>query len=71
MKTFSVTLPISGTAYVEVEAENEDDAIDAALNAVTNDDIETWEAHRSIVEGNVVHAMQPWRAEARDISEDD
>ena len=69
MKEWAVTLPISGTAYVMVNAETEDEAIDKALEIVTNDDIESWEAHRNIVEGNVVYAQRPWHAEARDEGE--
>lgn len=56
MKTYGVTLPVTGILYVEVEAENENDAIDKAMEAdVTIDDIQEWESHRQIVQGNVFH----------------
>lgn len=66
-KTWSVTLPITGLAYLEVEAETEDEAIEMALGMVENNDIETWEAVRSITRGNVCYAMQPWDAEAVEV----
>lgn len=55
MKTYDVTLPISGYAIVQVEAENKEAAIDAAMDAVEMDDIEEWETHRHIVQGNVFY----------------
>ncbi len=59
MKTYGVTLPITGTVYVEVEAESEDDAIEKALESeVDSDDIESWETHRKIVQGNVFYGGQ-------------
>ncbi len=67
MKTWSVTLPISGHAYLEVEAETEEEAIDAAMNACSIDEVETWEPLRRINQGNVCYAMQPWEAEAVEV----
>lgn len=69
-KTYSVTLPVSGTAVVEVEADSEEDAIDKALDSVTNKDLETWEALRRIVMGNVFCGQQN-EAEAILIDEED
>jgi hypothetical protein len=64
-KTYSVAVPISGVIYVEVEAEDEKDAIEKALDSdqLTQDNLERWEAHRHIVQGNVCYAVQ-WEAEA-------
>lgn len=58
MKRYSVILPIAGYACLEVEAESEKEALDAAMDAVTTDDIEEWEALEQIVEGNVFHGNQ-------------
>ncbi len=57
MKTYSVTLPVSGVIHTEVEAESEDDAIEKALADpdITIDDIAEWEPCRNIVEGNVFY----------------
>jgi hypothetical protein len=65
-KTYEVTLPITGIAYLTIEAESEDEAIETALNEVMIDHIEMWEAVRDINRGNVCYAMQPWSAEARE-----
>lgn len=54
MKTYGVTLPIMGTAYVEVEAGSEEEAIEAALNGeITFGDFSEWDAVRQIVRGRV------------------
>lgn len=71
MKTWSVALPITGIAYIEVQAEDEASAIEAALNsdALTIESIETWEAHQYILQGNVFYGVQN-EAEAT-LEEDD
>lgn len=56
MATYSVTLPIAGYAIVEVEADSEEAAIDAALGSdVTMRDIEEWSVLKAIVTGNILH----------------
>lgn len=55
MPRYSVTVPFSGYAVVDVEAEDERAAIDKALGEVSLDDIQEWETHEQIVEGNVFH----------------
>lgn len=59
-KRYGVTLPITGTVYVEVEADSEEAAIEAALNSddLTGDAIESWEATDRIVKGNVFYGVQ-------------
>ena len=59
MATFNVCLPITGIIWVTVEAEDEEGAIEAALHseALNNDNIEEWEAHRRICTGNILHAQ--------------
>ena len=63
-RTYGVTLPIAGHAFVEVEAESEEAAIEAALNTVTSKHLESWEALEQFNEGNVCYCPSPWEAEA-------
>lgn len=64
MKTYTVTLPIAGHAYVTVEAEDEKQAIEKALEEVTIENIEDWQAMETFNQGNVLYCPQPWNAEA-------
>lgn len=66
LREYQVTLPITGLAYLTVEAESAEQAIEQAMEIVTHDDVHEWEAVHSIMEGNVCHAMQPWDAVAKD-----
>ena len=54
-KTYVVSVPITGVIYVEVEAENEDEAINLAMESedLTLKAVEEWEPHRRVVKGNV------------------
>jgi len=63
MAEYQVTLPIAGTAYLTLEADSEEEAIEKALEECTMDDIESWAAMRRIVQGNVCYA-ETWEAEA-------
>lgn len=57
-KTYSVTLPITGYLVTEVEAESEDEAIKVALESdLEADMIESWEACKAVVTGNVFHGQ--------------
>jgi len=71
MKQWEVKVPIAGHAIVLVEAEDEESAIDKAIEAVTLDDIETWEAVAQFNQGNICYCPQPWEAEAEDVSDED
>ena len=66
MKTYTVMVPMAGHLVIEVEAENEEAAIDIALesDALTLDKIETWEAVRQFNTGNICYCPQPWEATA-------
>jgi len=57
MPTYTVTLPITGVLYAyDIEAESEEEAIEKAMGApYTIQDIEEWDVHEQIVEGNVFH----------------
>jgi len=53
MKEYEVKLPIAGFAIVLVDAENEAEALNEALNYdITADDIEEWDIYERITEGN-------------------
>jgi hypothetical protein len=70
VKEWEVILPIAGTAYVTVQAESEEAAIEEAMNVVTRDEIEEWDALHQIVKGNVCYA--PTReASAQCVDEED
>ena len=56
MKRYSVKVPIAGYAIVEVDADDEESAIEKAVDNVTVDDLESWAALRIICEGNVMYA---------------
>lgn len=58
MKKWGVSIPIVAVCYVEVEAENEEEAIEKVFNSddLNLDNVEEWNAFRHIVEGNCVHA---------------
>ncbi len=43
MKTYAVKLPISGVAYLEIEAETESEAIAKAVEQASLRDVEDWE----------------------------
>jgi len=55
-KRWSVQVPITGFVVIEVEADDEESAIDAALEASPiTDDIQEWEMHRYTNRGNVAY----------------
>ena len=55
MKKYRVMVPIVAACYVEVEAENEKEAIACALNSeeLSLENVEEWEGLEAIVTGNV------------------
>lgn len=71
MKTWAVTIPMAGHAYLEVEAETEEDAFEQAMLNVSLDHVEGIEALMRVNSGNVCHFPSPWDAEARLISDDE
>lgn len=42
-KRYGVTMPLVGKVYLEVEADNEEEAIRKAADEAMNDDIEDWD----------------------------
>jgi hypothetical protein len=75
MKTYEVTLPITGYINVQIEAEGEEDAIDRALLWVETSASgiygRVWSAVRHIMKGGHCFAMEPWDAQATVISDED
>jgi hypothetical protein len=68
MRKFSVVIPIAGQIYAEVEAENEKEAINKALDGdYKTEDIEEWQTYRKLHSGNVCHISTAWEAEAEDV----
>lgn len=67
---YNVTLPITGTVFIsDIEADSEEEAIEKAMEAnITTEDIEEWNTHERIVEGNVFRGMQN-EAEAQEAQE--
>jgi len=64
MKTWSVSVPIAGHAEVEVEAEDEESAIEQALSEVQLSDLTEWDALKQFNQGNICYCPSPWEAEA-------
>lgn len=58
MKNYQVTVPITGIAFISVQAESEQEAIQKAMDNVTINEVESWEAHEHIVKGNVFYGVQ-------------
>lgn len=65
MNTYEVTIPIFGHAYLTVQADSEEEAIELAMDEASPDHVEGWEALRELNRGNVCYAPAPWSAEAR------
>ncbi len=70
MPTYYVTIPIAGHAYIYVEADNEDAALEKGMEDITIDNIETWEPMETFLEGNVLYCPRPWEAEIEECPED-
>jgi hypothetical protein len=66
MAKYSVLIPIAGHIRVEVEADSEEAAIQAALESDDTHlgNIDDWQAVESFMEGNVSYCPRPWQAEA-------
>lgn len=58
MKRYGVVVPIVASCYIEVEAENKEKAVEAALASkdVSLENVDEWDVYEQIVEGNVMHA---------------
>ncbi len=70
MKKYGVTLPIAGEAYVEVEANSEEEALEMAKSTVTLEDLQEWDYMNKVNSGNVCHFPFAWEASVEDLGED-
>lgn len=71
-KVYGVTIPIAGHVYVEVEADDEDDAIEKAMESdFTSESIESWEALTTFTEGNVCYCPSHWKVYAELVGHSD
>ena len=59
----------AGHAIIDVDAASEEEAIQKAMEEVTIDHIETWEAVKQFNKGNVCYCPRPWEAEAENQDE--
>lgn len=57
MKKYNVVIPIAGIICIEVDAENEEEALQKGFNSeeLTLDNVAKWDAYEKIVEGNCLH----------------
>lgn len=69
MRVYAVTIPIAGHAFMEVEANNEEEAIEIAMDSVSIGDVENWEPLEQFNQGNVCYCPAPWEVEAEDLGE--
>ncbi|MFK5891899.1 MAG: hypothetical protein QM504_01610 [Pseudomonadota bacterium] len=57
-KLYSVSMPITGFIYVEVEAASEVEAKQKFYDGNHSlEDVEEWSTHESIADGNVIHCV--------------
>jgi hypothetical protein len=69
MPIFNVTIPIAGHAIVEVFADDQNAAIEKALENIQQRDIESWEALSKFNQGNVCYCPKPWEIEIEEVEE--
>lgn len=67
MKTYVVTIPIAGHATCEVNAESEEEAIEAGMCMDAKDCEINWEYLTAFHTGNVCHCPNPWKATAEEV----
>jgi hypothetical protein len=66
---YEVAIPIAGHAFLTVEAESEDEAVEIAMGEVTREHIEEWEALDAFHQGNVCYCPSPWQVQVTDCGE--
>lgn len=54
---YGVSLPLTGYVYVEVEAKNEEEALDKAWDKATLDDMVEWEFTEHVCRGNILDTV--------------
>ena len=63
MKVFGFKVPISAVAYIEIEAETEEEAREKIFDQVELGHIEEWQALERVNQGNVCYSLRPWEIE--------
>lgn len=59
MKTWMVEIPITGIVCIEVKADTRKEAIEKGFDSeFETKDIEEWETHHHITQGNVFYGLQ-------------
>lgn len=71
MRTWGVTVPVAGHAYIVVDALDEESAIDTAMENIQLQHLDSWEAVHRFQQGNVSYCPHPWEAEAVDETPDE
>ena len=67
-KEYNVTIPIAGHAYMTIEADSEEEAIEKAMESITINDVAEWEPLQEVNRGNVCCFPSPWEAIAEEIN---
>jgi hypothetical protein len=58
MATYAISMPITGFIYKEVEADSEEQAKEKFHQLeLKTDDIEDWEIHNHVTQGNMFYGM--------------
>jgi hypothetical protein len=59
MKKFGVRIPVTGYVYLEVMAEDEEEAMEKAWETeATLEDVAEWETIEQVCKGNVCYAVE-------------
>ena len=71
MSDYEVTVPIAGCSVTTVEADDEESAIQKAIEDLSSEYFEGWEAHDCFTQGNLCLRISPRDAEAIKLDDDD
>lgn len=63
---YGVTIPIAGHSYIEVDADNEKEAVDKAFESCESGEL-SWEPLECFVQGNVTHCPSPNEIEVSEV----
>lgn len=71
MKSWEVTVPIAGHAWLTVAAETEEEAIELAMSEASLNHVQEWDTLRQFVRGNVCCCPSPWEVQAECVGGDE
>lgn len=66
---YEITIPVAGHAYITVIAESESEALEIAMDEVSEKDIDSWEFLEQFNQGNVCYCPRPWTVVVDDVGE--